>query len=241
MVSRAAASARPVRRSERPLNRDLILDAAVALIEREGPGALSMRRLGSTLGVEAMAIYHHFGGRDELLCAIGDRLLAPLRELELGEDWREACRRFATALRDAAVAQPATFQLLGLQPFDTTSSLRPVERLLGVLVAQGFEPATALAIYRATVSYARGYALAEATGFTVDAARPGGRERLAALAADEFPILAGSSRELAKLDADAAYEFGLHALLTGLGGPDAAGRRGGKRGSGDPRSADRSG
>ena len=179
---------------------ELILDGAVALIEREGPGSLSMRRLGSTLGVEAMAIYHHFDSRDELLSAIGDRLLEPLHELELSDDWREACRRFATALRNVAAAQPATFRLLGLQPFDTPVSLRPVERLLSVLIAAGFGPGDALAIYRATVSYARGYALAEATGFTVDAARPVGRRRLAALPRSEFPVLAGRAQELAELD-----------------------------------------
>jgi AcrR family transcriptional regulator len=194
----------------------LILDQAVALIEDEGPGALSMRRLGSSLGVEAMAIYHHFAGRDELLKAMGDRLLDPLHDVPLGDDWREACRRFATALRDVAVARPATFQLLGLQPFDTPSSLGPVEGLLGVLVADGFTPAAALAVYRAAVSYARGYALAEATGFTVDAAKPDGRRRLAALPRGEFPILAGRARDLAALDADGGYELGLEALLTGF-------------------------
>jgi hypothetical protein len=51
----------------------------------------------------------------------------------------------------------------------------------GVLVAQGFAPADALAVYRAVASYARGYALAEATGFTVDFAQPSGREPLSAL------------------------------------------------------------
>jgi AcrR family transcriptional regulator len=219
-----ATSALPPRQRQGPLNRELILDGAVALIEREGPGALSMRRLGSRLGVEAMAIYHHFDSRDELVSAIGERLMAPLEELELGDDWREACRRFANAMRDVARAQPATFALLGLQPFDTPFSLGPVERLLGVLVAQGFTAAAALGIYRATVSYARGYALAEATGFTVDAARPGGRKRLAALPRREFPILAGRARELAGLDADAAYELGLHALLTGFADPDPAKR-----------------
>jgi AcrR family transcriptional regulator len=203
----------------------LILDSAVALIEREGPGALSMRRLGSALGVEGMAIYHHFRGRDELLAAIGDRLLEPLQGLELGDDWRGACFRFATALRGVAVAHPATFALLGLQPFDTRFSLRPVDRLLGVLVSAGHVPAAALAIYRATVSYARGYALAEATGFTVDAARPDGRRRLAALPRAEFPILAGRARELAELDADSAYELGLRALLTGFADPGAAEQR----------------
>ena len=68
-----------------------------------------------------MALYHHFDGRDELLVAIGDRLLEPLQELELGDDWRAACRRFAIALRDVAVAHPATFELVGLQPLDTAA------------------------------------------------------------------------------------------------------------------------
>jgi AcrR family transcriptional regulator len=220
-VPRTRASTSSSQKSQRPLNRDLILNGAVALIEQQGPDALSMRRLGSQLGVEAMAIYHHFDSRDELLSAIGDRLLAPLDELDLGADWRQACWRFATALRDLAVAQPATFRLLGLQPLDTPSSLRPVERLLGVLVGGGFSPPAALAIYRTTVSYARGYALAEATGFTVDAARVAGRRRLAALPPDEFPILAGRARELANLDADSAYELGLDALLRGLADPGA--------------------
>ncbi len=180
-----------------------------------------MRRLGGALGVEGMAIYHHFRSRDELLAAIGDRLLEPLHELELGDDWRGACLRFATALRGVAVAQPATFALLGVQPFDTPFSLRPVERLLGVLVSAGFDASIALAIYRALVSYARGYALAEATGFTVDAARSDGRRRLAALPRVEFPILGGRAREMEDLDADRAYEFGLQALLTGFTDPGA--------------------
>ncbi len=214
-------SASPARRKPRsPLNRDVILDAAIELIERNGPGALSMRRLGSRLGVEGMAIYHHFAGRDELLSAIGDRLLTPLHTLDPAGDWREACRRFATVLRELAVARPATFQLLGLQPFDTPTSLRPVEELLQVLVAAGFTPGTALGIYRAIVSYARGYALAEATGFTVDAAHPAGRRRLRALPKDAFPVLASRAKELAELDADAGYELGLNALLSGLMNPD---------------------
>jgi AcrR family transcriptional regulator len=205
------AARRPRRR--RPLSRELILDRAVALIEREGPEALSMRRLGRELGVEGMALYHHIASRDELLRAIGDRLLEPLRDVELTDDWREACRRFATTLRDIARASPATFRLVGLDPFDTPGSLQPVERLLAVLIAAGFAPADALGAYRAVASYARGYALSEATGFTVDASVPSGRARLRALSAEEFPILAGMSDELARLDADAGFDVGLRALL----------------------------
>jgi AcrR family transcriptional regulator len=198
---------------------------AIALIEEEGPDALTMRRLGARLGVEAMAIYHHFASRDELLVAIGDRLLEPLQDLDLGgADWREACRRFARALRDLAVAMPSTFRLLGLQPFDTPGSLRPVERLLGVLVDHGFSPVDALAIYRAIASYARGYALAEITGFTVDAADPEGRRRLAALPRREFPVLGGHVAELAELYPDGGFELGLGALVVGLADPPLARR-----------------
>ena len=218
-MTRTAHATRWRSRSHPRLSVAVIVDAAVQLIEREGAAALSMRRLGAGLGVEAMALYHHIASREDLVRAIGDRLLEPLHELELPDDWRASCRLFAIALRDIALGRPATFRLVGLHPLDTASSLLPVERLLGVLVGQGFAPADALGIYRAVASYGRGYALAEATGFTVDAGRPAGRERLNRLAVDAFPILAGRSEELAALDAAAGFTHGLDALLSGLPEP----------------------
>lgn len=207
------------RPARRPLTRETVIDAALSLIDRKGAEALTMRRLGAELGVEAMSLYNHVRGRPELLLAIGDRMLEPLGELDLGDGWEEACRRFATALREVALARSATFRLVGLEPLDTAHSLRAVERLLGALVGGGFAPVDALAIYRAVVSYARGYALAEATGFTVDAAQPSGRRRLGALSPDDFPILRGHAPELAALDPDAGFERGLEALLHGLADP----------------------
>ena len=207
------------RRAARPLSVERILDTAVALIERDGPDALSMRRLGAELGVEGMALYHHLEGREDLLRRIGERLFEPLQEIELSDDWREACRRLARALRAVAVANPGTFRLVGMRPFAAPAALRPVERFLAVLVASGFTPADALAAYRAVASYARGYALAEATGFTVDAYTAAGRHRLRELAADEFPTLTGCLDELAVLDADIAFERGLRALVEGFGEP----------------------
>jgi AcrR family transcriptional regulator len=220
-VTRTADSP-PRARPRRPLSRARIVEAAIALVEREGPAALSMRRLGSRLGVEGMALYHHVVSREELLRAIADRLLEPLGEFEPTDDWRDACGRFAGALRRIANARPATFVLVGLQPLDTPALLAPVEALLATLVACGFPASDALAVYRAVSSYARGYALAEATGFTVDAAHAEGVERLRALDPGSFPILAGRSQELACLDADSAFELGLRALLDGLPNPSRA-------------------
>lgn len=198
-----------------PLTRERILDAAIDLIESDGPGALSMRRLGRSLGVEGMALYHHFEGREDLLGAIAERLLKPLGELEFGSDWRQACEAFATRLRQVAVARSSTFLLVGMQPLGA-ASLVPVERLLETLVGAGFDAATALGVYRAAVSYARGYALAEATGFTVDAAGGSGLERLRELDPADFPVLAGQAAELVDVDPDRAFMLGLRALLRGI-------------------------
>jgi len=175
-----------------------------------------MRRLGSELGVEAMALYHHLPNRDALVTAIADRVLEPLGVLEPSHDWREACSSVAHTVRDIAVRRPATFRLIGLQPFDSKPALRSVERLLAILVSAGFDPADALAVYRAVSSYARGYALAEATGFTVDAAAPEGRRRLRALRPDDFPILRARTPDLVRLKPDAGFEFGLTALIRGI-------------------------
>lgn len=201
------------------LSETLIVDTAIALIEREGAPALTMRRLGAELGVEAMSLYHHLRGREELLAAIGDRMLEPLRGLDLTAEPREACRRFAAALRGIALEKPATFRLVGLQPLDRPTSLQAVERLLAVLVGAGLSPSEALVAYRAVASFARGYALAEATGFTVDAARAAGRQRLLALPPEEFPVLQGRAGELVALTPQAGFEGGLEALIAGLALP----------------------
>lgn len=178
-----------------------------------------MRALGAELGCEAMAVYRYVENREELLEAIGERLLDSLRGLSFDDGWRDACEEFARALRELVVGNPATFALIGLRPLDTTNSLEVVERLLTVLVEHGFAPHDALAIYRAVASYARGYALAEATGFTVDGAGTAGRKRLRALPAARFPVLRGRIQELSELDPDSGFRLGLDALMRGLPEP----------------------
>ena len=66
------------RRRRTALSRERIAAAAVALIDGEGLDALSMRRLGAALGVEAMSLYRHFPSKAALLEAVVARLLAEL-------------------------------------------------------------------------------------------------------------------------------------------------------------------
>src|SRR2546430_14366766 len=61
----AAAGNAAARRT--PLSRDQVLQAAVTLADEGGVGALSMRKLGQVLGVEAMSLYNHVAGKADLL------------------------------------------------------------------------------------------------------------------------------------------------------------------------------
>src|SRR4051812_17368258 len=96
-----------------PLSRDRILDAAAALIEREGLPAFSMRGLGSELGVEAMSLYHHFPSKAHLCDALLDRLLLRMEPVDQKLPFQDRARRFCMSYRSAITAQPA-FALFAL-------------------------------------------------------------------------------------------------------------------------------
>ena len=72
----ARQPAKRAKKPRRPLDKEAIELAALALIDKDGLGELSMRRLGKKLGVEAMSLYHHYPSKAHLLDALLDRLIA---------------------------------------------------------------------------------------------------------------------------------------------------------------------
>src|SRR5215207_9238581 len=89
----------------KPLSKDLVLATAVSLVDHEGLGALSMRRLGQELGVEAMSLYHHVANKEALLDGMVDAVVGELLAevgpgggVEAERDWAAALRaRIITA------------------------------------------------------------------------------------------------------------------------------------------------
>ena len=68
----------PGRGERRPLTRDAIVDAALALLDREGLSGLSMRKLAQELGAGAASLYWHVGNKEELLSLLLDRIVGEL-------------------------------------------------------------------------------------------------------------------------------------------------------------------
>jgi len=56
--------------SNQPLLRIQILDAARAIVVREGFDAVSMRKIAEVVGYSPASLYLHFAGRDAIACAL---------------------------------------------------------------------------------------------------------------------------------------------------------------------------
>jgi len=205
----------PRKRGRPPrLSRAAIFKAALQLIDAEGAQALTMRRLGSEMGVEAMSLYRHVSSKDALLDGIGGQMLA---ELEMGSDdgdWAVTAQRLTSGLRAIARAHPAAFELVGLRALNTVEAMRPVETLMADLRAGGFPPDRAVAAFRLLSGYQRGFTLSEIAGFAPTSGRQGLSEEK--LPADEFPAIHSLAGELGRDPTDADFNAGIATIIAGL-------------------------
>src|SRR3954451_774059 len=83
-----------------PLSRARVIDAAIELADREGIDAVSMRRLGQELGIEAMSLYTHVRSKDDLLDGMADGVVALIPVMQRGEGWAERLRGMILGARE---------------------------------------------------------------------------------------------------------------------------------------------
>ena len=197
-----------------PLSRRRVLEEAMRFVDREGLEALTMRKLGAELGVEAMSLYNHVPNKSALLDGMVEVLLGELEIPPENHGWEERIREGYRAFRRLAYEHPNVFPLLVNRPPDTMDGVWLVEEFLKTLQEAGFGKETALHAFRSLSSYTFGYAMAEIRGFALE---PDG-SRLGAhrLSPEKFPRISELKPQLEKVDHDAEFEFGLDLILSGL-------------------------
>ena len=146
-------------RRREPLSRERIVCAARDYIDRECLADLSMRKLGTELGVEAMSLYRYFPSKAELLRAIVDRVAAGLHLPEADTQWREAVRRFARSFRAIGREHPRIFPLLASSPAGQPAMRRATEALASSLRAAGFDEASVAPAQCAVIGFVMGSTL----------------------------------------------------------------------------------
>ena len=206
------------------ITRDVVLAAALEIIDRDGADALSMRRLARALDRDPMILYRHAPNKAALLDGVAETVLAQLKVDSADPDWTAQLRAVARDYRALALAHPHVVPLLVARPLATPlalrppGTLRPLEDVLTLLTRAGFSGSDALHIYRALFGFLHGHVLNELQELvdnpeeTDDLLRLG----LHRLPIGEFPLLRSLASVLASYDGAAELERGLDILLAGL-------------------------
>lgn len=207
--------------SDRPrpaLNRDRILQAAVDLADRSGLDALTMRRLGAELGVEAMSLYKHVANKDEILDGMVDLVVGEITMPSTDIDWRDSMRTRARSARTVLTRHSWAIGLLEARSSRGPAALRYLDTMLGVLRSAGFSVADAAHAFWLLDSYVYGHVVQETSmtaGSVDDAATSNGSN---ADSPTSHPNLAELEAHAAtsEFSFDGEFEFGLDAILDAL-------------------------
>ena len=198
------------------LTRDRIADAAVAYIDDHGLDALSMRKLGAELDVEAMSLYNHVVNKDDLLSAVTDRLYAEVLEDygDGGDGWRSKARRMAQAYRAAADRHPNAVPLLIDKPVEAAEGLEFMSRIVSIFdeltddleqAAMAFHIAGSWVIGTIVQEHGMMKRLAEGEGVSADTVPP-----------QYLPIVRFKEACVDASSPDERFDEGLETILDGL-------------------------
>jgi AcrR family transcriptional regulator len=203
-----------------PLNRDRILAAALELADDGGIESLTMRKLGQTLGFEAMSLYNHVANKDELIDGMLDLVLAESETPSSGGDWEASIRASAISVHDALRGHPWAAPTLMAPGRLRPARLRHMDSLLGRLREAGFSTETTYHAYHVLDAHIFGFSLWEAAHtFSDEAAAEMKASFDRLIPAEEFPHLRehGEQHFAEGPHQDvSAFEFGLDLILDGL-------------------------
>jgi AcrR family transcriptional regulator len=199
-----------------PLTRERIIATALELIDQDGLEALSMRRLGTALGVEAMSLYHHVANKDEVLDGVLEQVLL---EVELPPDdgpWQDRVRALVRAWRVAALRHPGAFVLVDSRPIRSVRGYAPLESAFRILSDAGLSPATALDAFSVAAALVLG-CVRQGPGTPGTGAASAEHVPAIDELGDHFPNLVQAILEHgADVDLDLQFEMAIEILVAGL-------------------------
>ena len=206
-------------KTRRPLTRERVLEAAIRLADESGIEALSMRKLGQELGVEAMSLYNHVKNKDEVLDGIVEAVVREVEQPSDETDWKAALRRHAISSHEALMRHSWAAGLWWRRA-EGPGRMGGAEFMLRTLREAGFSEGLTYHGYHVLVGHILGFTL-QAQSFPIET-----KEELQKLAAeflqdfpvDEYPYLAEHIRQhVDPGDGDeGAFAFGLDLILDGL-------------------------
>ena len=189
----------------RGLDRDAVVGEALRLLDEEGRDALTMRRLGAALHVEAASLYAHIGGKDDLIDAVLDRVLDGIELPAPGREPQTAIVEGFSAYRRALLAHPTIVLLMTERARFTRAQARLATRSISLFEEAGLSTRRAVDAHVTLVAFVLGFIVQE----VARPASPG-----PALLEDDA-VLRRAVAALAQSTPDERFETGLAVILEG--------------------------
>jgi AcrR family transcriptional regulator len=207
--------------SRQPLSRERVVRAAMALADAGGIDALTMRRLGDELGVEAMSLYKHVANKDDLIDGMTDAVFAEIELPSGATDWGTAMRERAVSVRAALSRHPWATPLMQSRTSPGPATMRHHDTVIGTLRTAGFSVALTAHAFSALDSYIYGFALQQRSlpFETGEQTAELAEAILAQFPAEAYPHLAELTVQHVLqpgYDYGDEFEFGLDLVLDGL-------------------------
>ncbi|MGI9649426.1 MAG: TetR/AcrR family transcriptional regulator C-terminal domain-containing protein [Acidimicrobiia bacterium] len=121
-----------------PLSRERVLRAAVQLADHGGIEAVSMRKVGNQLGVEAMSLYNHVANKEEMLDGMVDLVVGEIDQSQDADDWQPAMRQRVLAAREVMVRHPWAAGVIESRINMSATMLQYMDSAVGILLRGGF-------------------------------------------------------------------------------------------------------
>ncbi|OBC09207.1 TetR family transcriptional regulator [Mycobacterium sp. 852013-50091_SCH5140682] len=226
-MSRQLKSESPRRRRRQTkqgavLSEELIVEAALRVLQYHGAAGLTVRRLGLALGADPTALYRYFRGIEDVVLAITDELLRRVAEgWEPGADWRDAMRELGLRVHRVYLEHPQAGVLAASRVTGGPHEIQLIETVLGLLRDAGFPDREAVDVYHAFIDQMLGFAALDAA---YEALPPEHRQRddskwrdtYSQLPAETHPNIAATSRLLDESMRQSGCEPALDLLLDGI-------------------------
>jgi AcrR family transcriptional regulator len=197
----------------RSLTPNTIATAALAVIDRHGLPALTMRAVADELGMGAMSLYRYVDSREQLEGLVLDLVLgAGDTDLPARASWTKRVTILVERARDAISAHPAVVPVLLTHRHATEGSLRWIEATLDALATGGFDGERRAIAQRTIVSYVIGAVQLEHFGPLAGA----GTAAMADLPRARYPYVADTAFHARRIPPDEEFRRGLAVVLRGL-------------------------
>jgi TetR/AcrR family tetracycline transcriptional repressor len=208
------------------LSREILAAGALALADREGLEAVTIRRLATDNSVTPMALYWHFKDKDAVLDGIAEQIYASVVLPEpTGDPWDEQLREVLVAVLAAIRPHPLAADLLAPRVMKSEAGLILAERVIGMLRRAGFSAPDAtqtasflLCSIVTLVTSEPGRHAPGSDDAQADVQRAK-RAQLDSLSPKQFPYLLESARFFLECDDEESYfTSGMDFLVAGFRG-----------------------